>query len=139
MSVRRRGNSLQARLMIDSRTHSESFATRQAAEKWEITGARAIQATLPTSVTVAQYAKRWMTTYENAPANTRRFHRTHLDRWILPQIGGRTCASVTPSDITQLINRIIRDGTPATADRVYGPCRRCSTRRSRTTPSSACW
>lgn len=67
MSVRRRGNSLQARLMIDGRTHSESFATRQTAEQWEITGARAIQGTLPTSVTVAQYAKRWMTTYENAP------------------------------------------------------------------------
>ncbi len=120
MGIRERGGSWQARLMIGGRTFSGSFPTREAAEQWEtITRAQAIQGALPTSVTVAQYAERWMTTYDHAPANTRRFHRAHLDRWILPHIGRSIASSVTPSDITRLMNLILRDGTPATADRVY--------------------
>lgn len=53
MSVRKRGNRWQARLMIDGRAFAASFPTREAAEQWEtITRAQAIQGSLPTSVTV---------------------------------------------------------------------------------------
>ena len=110
----------QARVQVDGRRVGKAFPTRSEAEEWEVlTHARAIQGALPSRVTVAQYAQRWIEGYATAPSNTRRFHEVNLRQWILPELGRREAASVTPSDITILINRITDAVSASRADRVY--------------------
>lgn len=111
---------VQARLSIDGRPYSATFDSRSEAENWiVVTRARHITGTLPGRLTVAEYAARWMAGYDNAPINTRRFHRTNLDGWILPHLGRRPAAAVTPTDITRLLNFIHEQKSAAAAERVY--------------------
>lgn len=107
-----------ARLQVDGRRHQASFDTE--AEDWlALLQARAINGTLPSRTTVAQYAARWIEGYAHAPANTRTFHRVNLDQWILPHLGSRAATAVTPSDITVLITRITDAVSASRADRAY--------------------
>lgn len=108
-----------ARVMIAGVRHSETFATRQEAEDWEIvTRAQAITGSLPKRLTVHEYSIRWLLGYATAPRNTRVFHETNVEH-INRAIGGFAVAKVTPSDITRMLNAIIEARSPALADRVY--------------------
>lgn len=74
------------------------------ARRWR--PARAVTGALPKRITVSEYAARWMTTYETAPTSTRTWHQGNLDRYILPVIGGRMLADVTPTEISRMLNRV---------------------------------
>lgn len=106
--------------MIDGRPHSATFDSAEDADDWVIlTRARHITGTLPGRLTVAEYAARWMAAYDTAPVNTRRYHRHNLDAWILPHLGRQPAATVTPTDITRLLNVIHEQKSAAAAERVY--------------------
>ena len=110
----------QSRVVIDGRSHQATHETREEAENWEVLiRAQHLTGNLPTRTTVREYAARWMTGYANAPTNTRRFHQSNLDLWVLPKIGRRPMSAIKPTDITRLINEIRDEGTVATADTVY--------------------
>lgn len=121
MSIRRLpSGSFQARVTVDGQAWADTFSTRAEAEDWVVLiRARRIKGMLPQRMPVSQYATRWMQGYDRSPANTRRFHATNLVRFILPRIGQRGVASVTPSDITVLLNAVIDEVSVACADRVY--------------------
>lgn len=44
-------------------------------------------------MTVDQYATRWMLGYGQAPRNTRLFHQTNIERFVLPHLGHRGVSS----------------------------------------------
>lgn len=109
-----------ARVQVDGRRVAESFDTEREARDWEIvTRAKAITHGLPSRITVAEYAARWLEGYAMAPMNTRTFHSVNLEHWIVPHLGGRAAAAVTPTDITTLLNLITDRVSAARADRVY--------------------
>lgn len=60
-----------------------------------------------------------MAAYDTAPVNTRRYHRHNLDAWILPHLGRQPAATVTPTDITRLLNVIHEQKSAAAAERVH--------------------
>ncbi|MFT7971840.1 hypothetical protein, partial [Salmonella enterica] len=66
MSIRQLpSGAFQARLTLNGRAYTATLPTRQDAEQWELlTRAKAITGSLPTRVTVAEYAERWMATYD---------------------------------------------------------------------------
>jgi len=92
----------QARLMINGITYSDTFACAEDAKDWIIlTKAKGLTKRLPTRITVREYAARWMTTYDEEPTSTRKWHQGNLDRYILPVIGQRRLSDVTPTDISR--------------------------------------
>ena len=102
MSIRRRANGYQARLMIDGRQYAATLPTREEARDWErIMRARAVTGMLPRRVTVREYAAHWIVGYETSPTNTRVFHEVNLAR-IIEALGATRVSEVTPSDITRL-------------------------------------
>ena len=62
-----------ARLQLDGRRFSATLRSEEEARQWEIlTRGKHITGSLPTRLTVAEYAARWIQGYETAPTNTRR-------------------------------------------------------------------
>jgi integrase len=113
----------EARLMVNGVRYTSTQATLEDAEDWlTVMRARAVTGGLPRRITVGQYAARWMTTYEGAPTSTRVFHQGNLYRHILPVLGSRTMAEVTPTEISRLINGVTAQVSAATADAVYRTC-----------------
>jgi len=60
-----------------------------------------------------------MTTYDSAPHSTRKWYRGNLDRYVLPAIGRRMIADVTPSDISRMLNGVRERVSAAAADSAY--------------------
>jgi hypothetical protein len=115
--------SYEARLMVNGVRYTATLPTRVDAEDWlTVIRARAVTGGLPRRITVRQYAARWMTTYEGAPTSTRVFHQGNPDRHILPVLGSRSMAEVTPTEISRLINGVTAQVSAATADAVYRTC-----------------
>lgn len=123
------------RLMIDGVKYAATFPTQQEANDWVlITKARAITGGLPGRISVCEYAAR-MATYDTAPSSTRKWHQGNLDRYILPVIGRRPLAQVTPTEISRMLNGVRASVSAAAADptRPTGPAPRCSMPRLPTT------
>lgn len=109
--------------MIDGVSWSETFSTEKEARDWlVVTRARAITGGLPKRITVGEYAARWMATYDTAPSSTREWYRSNLDRYVLPAIGRRSMADVTPTDISRMLNGVREAVSATTADKAYRVC-----------------
>ncbi|MDP9434640.1 MAG: site-specific integrase [Actinomycetota bacterium] len=52
--------------------------------------------------------------------STQRTYDSHLRTWILPALGGRTLASITPTDVRTLVRRLTEQLAPSTARHVHG-------------------
>lgn len=110
----------QARVMIEGRRHAATLDSRQQAEDWIlITRARNVTGALPRRVTVHEYGARWIVGYDVGPASTRRFHEQNLRLYIYPTLGRRQFATVTPSEVTVILNRVREQVSAAKADSVY--------------------
>jgi integrase len=110
----------QARLMINGITYANTFDSLDDAKDWILlTRAAALTKRLPTRITVREYAARWMTTYDEAPSSTRKWHQGNLDRYILPVIGQRRLSDVNPTDISRMLNGIRARISAAAADSAY--------------------
>lgn len=107
--------------MVDGVNHRATLPTEEEARDWlTVTRARGITGVLPSQrVTVRDYAVRWITGYDASPESTRSFHENNLRRYVLPGLGRRAFASVTPSDVTRFLNGIKADVSVAKADSVY--------------------
>lgn len=121
MSIRELASgSFQARLMIDGVSHSATFSTEDEARDWIlVTRARATTGSLPRRMTVQEYATRWLGTYDAGPAATRVFHETNLRLYLVPAIGRRAIAEVTPTDIARMLNGVRTNVSAAKAGSVY--------------------
>jgi integrase len=51
---------------------------------------------------------------------TRRTYDSHLRNWILPALGGRSLASITPTDVRALVRHLTEHLAPSTARHVHG-------------------
>jgi hypothetical protein len=92
------------RLMINGVRYTATLPTREDAEDWQtLIRAKAVSGSLPRRISVTDYAARWMSTYDTAPMSTRSFHQGDLDRHILPALGSRSVAHVTPTEISRLV------------------------------------
>src|SRR5680860_1027842 len=115
--------SVRARLLIAGVKHAKTFPTEEEANDWIlVTKASAITGGLPKRISVRDYAARWMATYEGAPSSTRSFYQGNLDRYILPAIGSRLIADVTPTEISRMLNHVRATVSAATADAAYRTC-----------------
>lgn len=113
----------EARLMVSGVRYSATLPTMEDARVWiTVVKAQAVTGGLRRRITVQQYAARWMTTYDTSPTSTRIFHQGNLDRYILPVLGQRSLADVTPTEISRLINGVVVAVSVATADAVYRTC-----------------
>lgn len=106
--------------MIDGVRRSETFDTREDAERWlTLTEAQGIRGTLPSTATFESYAWRWLATYESSPKNTYDFYRNHLVPHLLPRLGLRRIADIRPTDVTISLQSIRDEVSAATADACY--------------------
>jgi hypothetical protein len=65
------------------------------------------------------YAGRWLESLPVRPA-TRRTYDSHLRTWLLPALGGRSLASITPTDVRALVRLLTEQLAPSTAQHVHG-------------------
>lgn len=65
------------------------------------------------------FAATWLGSLSVRPS-TRRTYDSHLRTWILPALGGRTLASITPTDVRTLVRRLTEHLAPSTARHVHG-------------------
>jgi integrase len=65
------------------------------------------------------YADLWLGSLSVRPS-TRRTYDSHLRTWILPALGARTLASLTPTDIRALVRQLTEQLAPSTAHHVHG-------------------
>ena len=65
------------------------------------------------------YADVWLTSLSVRPS-TRRTYDSHLRTWILPALGARTLASITPTDVRGLVRQLSEQLAPSTAPHVHG-------------------
>jgi hypothetical protein len=118
-----RSGRFEARMMVNGVRYTSTQPTLEDAVDWlKVLQAQEVTGGLPRRITVEQYSLRWMTTYEGSPTSTRTFHRGNLDRHILPVLGSRTVADVTPTEIHRLLNGLKASVSVATADAVYRTC-----------------
>lgn len=65
------------------------------------------------------YAGLWLGSLSVRPS-TRRTYDSHLRTWILPALGARTLASITPTDVRGLVRQLGEGLAPSTAHHVHG-------------------
>jgi hypothetical protein len=65
------------------------------------------------------YAALWLGSLSVRPS-TRRTYDSHLRTWILPALGARTLASITPTDVRALVRQLTEQLAPSTAHHVHG-------------------
>jgi integrase len=68
---------------------------------------------------LSTYASTWLESLSVRPT-TRRTYDSHLRTWILPALGGRSLASITPTDVRALVRQLSEHLAPSTARHVHG-------------------
>jgi integrase len=68
---------------------------------------------------LSAYASTWLESLSVRPT-TRRTYDSHLRTWILPALGGRSLASITPTDVRALVRQLTEQLAPSTARHVHG-------------------
>jgi integrase len=68
---------------------------------------------------LSAYAGTWLESLSVRPT-TRRTYDSHLRTWVLPALGGRSLASITPTDVRALVRRLTEHLAPSTARHVHG-------------------
>jgi integrase len=71
------------------------------------------------TITVADWAERWLTELcapRLKPASVSAY-RTHIDKWIVPAIGRKKLARVTPADVRKVTTRVREAGRSSTTAR----------------------
>lgn len=69
--------------------------------------------------TLSVHADLWLRSLSVRPS-TRRTYDSHLRTWILPGLGARTLASITPTDMRRLVRHLGKGLAPSTAHHVLG-------------------
>jgi integrase len=68
---------------------------------------------------LSTYVSTWLASLSVRPT-TRRTYDSHLRTWILPALGGRSLASITPTDVRALVRQLTEHLAPSTARHVHG-------------------
>jgi integrase len=68
---------------------------------------------------LSDYAGIWLESWSVRPT-TRRTYDSHLRTWILPALGGRSLASITPTDVRVLLRQLTEHLAPSTSRHVHG-------------------
>lgn len=78
-----------------------------------------------------------MATYDTAPSSTRLWYQSNLDRYVLPAIGRRSMADVTPTDISRMLNGVREAVSVTTADKAQSSATRRGRRRMTSSATAA--
>ena len=98
--------SYRARMMVDGQTYSSTFATEAEAAEWlVVTRGRVVAARAAQSLTVEDYACRWLGEFIDAAAGIDRYRRD-VGAHILPALGSRPLVEVTPTEICLLLEHV---------------------------------
>jgi hypothetical protein len=104
--------SCRARLMIDGKTYTATFATEAEAGEWVVvTRGRVVEGRAIRSLTVEECARRWLGGFIDVAADVDRYRRDVVEH-ILPTLGSRRLVEVTPAEIAALLEQV---GTTASA------------------------
>ena len=118
--------SYRARLMVDGKTYSVTFATEPEAAEWVVaTRDRLGEARAARRLTLGEYARRWLGELIDPAANIDRCRRHALDH-ILPALGARPLVEGSPAEIATLLEQVEADRSGADADQVRAPLRELS-------------
>ena len=72
---------------------------------------RGLQPVLPTRMTFAEQAEAWWASKSlRVRPNSQKVYRQALDNVLLPKLGNRRIASITPEDLAKLVNGLEREG-----------------------------
>lgn len=105
----------------DGRQHSRSFATRAEAKAFDAkvvtelhVGRLRVVDPAPRRMTLIEWTRKWFELYsrEWAPKTFRNRKQT-MTRWVLPLIGDRVVATITPATVRELRNMMVDDGASA--------------------------
>lgn len=111
------------------RTYTKTFRTKREAEGYERTqlAARDQGAWVDPRAgrqMVAEWVEFWYPMHEVGLApKTRAQYRSTLDRWVLPALGHRRLASLTPLDLQELVNTWASDAKPSTVQHRFAVLR----------------
>ena len=110
--------SYRARLMVDGQTHTATFVSEREAAEWVVvTRGRVVAARAAQSLTVEDYAGRWLGEFIDGAAGVDRYRRDVAEH-ILPTLGSRPLVGVTPSEIAALLECVDAAGSAAEADQL---------------------
>lgn len=93
-------------MMVDGKAYSATFTTDDEAREWlVVTRGRVVGARAARRVTVEQYASRWLGEFIDTAAGIDRYRRDVVQH-ILPVLGPRPLAEVTPTEIAALLEQV---------------------------------
>lgn len=108
--------SFQARIQVDGQSWAETFGTLAEARQWLLLiDAARIEGTLPSRLLVSAFVDLWVATLPRQLATSR---RQDLIAFVLPTLGKRPVASVTPTDVHLLMNTVREQSCDRCCDRV---------------------
>ncbi len=115
--------SYRARLMIEGKTYTATFATEAEAGEWVVvTRGRVVGGRAVRSLTVEEYADRWLSEFIDTAANIEHYRRDIADH-VLLVLGARPLVEVTPAEIARLLEQVEADTSGAVADQVRATLR----------------
>lgn len=111
--------SYRARLMVEGQTYTATFATEREAAEWEVvTRGRVVGARAARSLTLGEYARRWLGEFIDTAADNIDRYRRDVTEHILPALGPRLLVEVTPAEIVALLAQVRADVSPDVPDQV---------------------
>lgn len=112
--------SYRARLMIEGKTYTATFATEAEAGEWVVvTRGRVVGGRAVRSLTVEEYADRWLSEFIDTADGVDRY-RHEVAEHIVPALGSRPLVGVMPGEVAALLEQVRTDGSPAVAAQVLG-------------------
>ncbi len=115
--------SYRARLMIEGKTYTATFATEAEAAEWlAVTRGRAVGAKAARRLTLEEYAGRWLSEFIDTAANIEHYRPDIADH-VLPVLGARPLVEVSSGEIARLLEQVEADRSGAVADQVRATLR----------------
>jgi integrase len=118
--IGKRGEKWQARAFFDGREISRTFATQDEAIRWKREQERAMERgewidPSMSSITFAEWSKKWLDAKTDITASTRRGYIARLNSHLLPVFGKSKLTSISNNEIGQWIAKSVVDGVGLTA------------------------
>jgi hypothetical protein len=111
--------SIRARLMVGGVNYTATFATEEEARKWSVvTRARALGVRAGRTLTVEDYARRWLGEFIDAAPGLDRYRHDVVEH-IFPALGARTLAEISAADVAALLAQVDATVSPRAAEELW--------------------
>jgi hypothetical protein len=110
--------SIRARLMVDGLAYTATFATEEEAREWSVvTRARALGVRAGRTLTVGDYARRWLGEFIDAAVGLDRYRHDVIEH-LLPALGARPLAGISAADLAALLGQVDATVSPPAAEQL---------------------